>query len=191
LLIITCIALCEEAPPPGPAPSPYPSFPHYLQCDKQWGADQMGVPGKDAQDDTICHQGCAMSCVAMALAGFKLSINGSLVTPGSLNTWLRGNNGYTCIAGDCCNLILSAPNGLAPKRVRCLGEPQTPFLPTLVKMIRSGIIVLLHVTNPQPHHFVLVTGFQAPNLFIVNDPFYPRTSYSYEEVHDVLLYDMI
>jgi len=49
-----------------------------MQCDPAWGTDQMGVPGMGAEDDTICNQGCAMSCVAMALAGFNFTINGTV-----------------------------------------------------------------------------------------------------------------
>lgn len=52
------------------------TFPLYKQCDPQWGESQMGVPGHDAEDDTICHQGCAMSCVSMALAGYNITVNG-------------------------------------------------------------------------------------------------------------------
>jgi hypothetical protein len=58
----------------------------------------------------------------------------------------------------------------------------------LAKIVRSGLIVIAHVQNQ--HHFVLVTGFQEPNKFLVNDPFYPKTSYTIEEIHDFLFYDI-
>lgn len=55
----------------------YPTFPLYMQCDPAWGQDEMGVPGMGAQDDTICHQGCAMTSLSMALAGYNITINGT------------------------------------------------------------------------------------------------------------------
>lgn len=68
----------------------------------------MGVNGI-GERATICREGCAMSCVAMALAGngFKLPTqetnlrhgwlqNGADITPKSLNMWLEQNEGYTC-----------------------------------------------------------------------------------------------
>ena len=84
----------------------------------------MGMPGN--KRDTICHQGCAMTCLAMALAGNNISIpqgdsgqrvvaNPGIVSKfwfsyflespshnyfaGTLNEWLVANNGYKCIAG--------------------------------------------------------------------------------------------
>lgn len=154
----------------------------------------MGVPGQDAEDDTICGQGCAMSSVSMALAGYGVQINGAVPTPQSLNNWLRKNNGYHCMDNDCCNLVLDAPTWIAPNQVRCLGESdQAPFLPTLRKMAEAGIVVLLHVPNPGPHHFVLMTGLVPGNetAFAVNDPYYTKFQYDYTEIHDVLVYDML
>lgn len=47
LLLAICMALASAA---------YPPFPLYKQCDPRWGSDQMGVPGMNAEDDTICGQ---------------------------------------------------------------------------------------------------------------------------------------
>lgn len=80
----------------------------------------MGVPNH-AGDNTICNEGCAMSSLAMALAGFQIHVGGKLSTPHTLNQWLRENNGYHCIGSDCANLVLNAPEAVAPKRIKCLG----------------------------------------------------------------------
>ena len=40
--------------------------PLFKQCDPRWGNTTMGVHGAGEQS-TICHEGCAMTCVAMAL----------------------------------------------------------------------------------------------------------------------------
>lgn len=44
-------------------------YPLYMQCDPRWGNDPMN-------GTTICAEGCAMSCVSMALAGKNISIDG-------------------------------------------------------------------------------------------------------------------
>ena len=166
-------------------------FPLFHQCDPEWGNTTMGVlhPNGKGKDDTICHQGCAMSCVAMALNGYNITINGQAATPASLNQWLRNNDGYTCAADDCCNLVLDSVNQLAETQVRSLGEPLVPFLPSLRKMVESELIVIAHVQNRG--HFVLVTGISGPESFFVNDPFYKRKEYHYSEIHDILLYDFL
>ena len=55
-----------------------PSYPLFSQCDAKWADDEMGVPGA-GERATICKEGCAMSCVAMALAGHRIYINNSEV----------------------------------------------------------------------------------------------------------------
>jgi len=166
-------------------------YPLYKQCNSMWGNDTMGVPGHPDEDDTICNQGCAMSCVAMALAGHGITIEGKVATPGSLNKWLQAKNGYECLDGDCCNLILNAPEALAPNRIRCLGEPQVPFFSTLKKFVMDGLSVLAHVRHQ--HHFVLLLGMDPTQeqSFVVNDPGFNQHSYNYSDIHDVIVYDIL
>jgi len=146
----------------------------------------MGIPGGVVAN--ICKGGCAMSSVAMALAGYNITIDGEVPTPKNLNNWLKKNDGYHCISGICYNLVLDAPDRISPGHVKSLGEPPVPFLDSLVRLVKSNFVVIAHVKDQ--HHFVLVTGFQAPNIFTILDPFYPQTTYQYEEIHDILLYDM-
>ncbi len=68
-----------------------------------------------------------MSSVAMAFAGYGIEIDGQTATPGTLNEWLVNNNGYHCISGICWNLVLDAPDWIAPAQVASLGEPLTPL----------------------------------------------------------------
>src|SRR5688572_9811135 len=71
-------------------------YPLYMQCDPRWANNFMG--GNSTPFDTVCAQGCAMSSLAMALNGRNYTMpNGSAPTPGTLNNWLRYNNGYHCI----------------------------------------------------------------------------------------------
>ena len=45
-----------------------PRYPLYKQCDPLWGAQPMGTAGP-GERATVCREGCAMTAVAMALAG--------------------------------------------------------------------------------------------------------------------------
>lgn len=64
------------------------TYPTFKQCDSRWGSNQLGTSSK-----TICNAGCAMSSVAMGLAGAGKNYN-----PGTLNSWLKAHGGY--VSGD-------------------------------------------------------------------------------------------
>eukprot|EP00041_Stephanoeca_diplocostata_P017967 m.372513 g.372513 ORF g.372513 m.372513 type:complete len:405 (-) comp20874_c0_seq16:144-1358(-) len=191
------------------------SYPRFMQCDSRWGSDEMGVngPGERA---TICREGCAMSCVAMALAGqgFTLptqsimtmaSRNRSLqhdtsATPKTLNSWLEHNRGYTCADNDCNNLVLNITDKLTNGRMRFVGEWNISDLSAnhMATDITSGDMVYLgHVHNPEVpghpvDHFVLLTAYDiAEDTFNVNDPYFNKTTYKRSEVADVLMYEML
>jgi hypothetical protein len=69
---------------------------------------------------TVCEQGCAMSCLSMALHGWNVAIPSATnpnqmvpSNPGSFNAWLHSTGGYWCAWGDCNNLRLTAPSRLS------------------------------------------------------------------------------
>ena len=43
---------------------------------------------------TICKVGCLITSVSMALNYYHIPIDGSPANPGTLNQWLKANNGY-------------------------------------------------------------------------------------------------
>jgi hypothetical protein len=53
----------------------------------------------------------------------EISLEGQLANPGSLNQWLRANQGYQCLAGDCCNLVLDAPDRIPGQVPNCSTLP--------------------------------------------------------------------
>uniref|UniRef100_A0A7S3DAZ2 Peptidase C39-like domain-containing protein n=1 Tax=Palpitomonas bilix TaxID=652834 RepID=A0A7S3DAZ2_9EUKA len=163
-----------------------PKYPLYLQCDKRWGNDEMGTPG-EGERSTICGEGCAMSCVAMGLAGNNITIEGATATPATLNAWLEANQGYTCAGGDCNNLVLNKPDAIS-SRVHLVGEfPKPAFSDLCSSIMKGNYLAILHVHNRG--HFVLATGCNtADQSFNVNDPFYPTTSYAYADVADIIAY---
>lgn len=60
------------------------NYPAFKQCDQRWAKEQLGT-----SSNTICSAGCAMSSVAMGLAGVGKNFN-----PSSLNQWLKAHGGY-------------------------------------------------------------------------------------------------
>ncbi len=67
---------------------------------------------------------------------------------GTLNKWLRYDNGYTCIDGDCDNLVLNAPERLAPRgRIIFISEKDKPSGHLMRKMIdHQNPMAIAHVS---------------------------------------------
>lgn len=152
--------------------------------------------GKRPELDTICVQGCAMSSVAMALAGKGYKIPGhGAADPDTLNEWLRENGGYKTIGGNPNNLVLDAPERISPGDIKFVSEVQKPAVEELARIVeRTDPIVVAHVNSN--HHFVLVIGLVKPvagnsTEFIVHDPGDGNSFFrEYSEMSDILLYNM-
>ena len=148
--------------------------------------------------DTICDQGCAMSSISSALAGhgyripsYDNKISHSNINPGTLNKWIRANHGYLCIGGDCNNLNLTLITQLDPHSIQYRGEQPKPSEYQLATSISNpNRIHIAHVRDNS--HFVLMTGIYLPDThsFSVMDPFFNVTVYSYDEISDIIRYDM-
>lgn len=159
----------------------------YKQCDPRWGNDEMGAVG-DGERNTICHEGCAMSCVTMVMAtlGAKTSDDKPL-NPGTFNKWLIENNGYLCAGGDCNNLNLTAPDRRFDK-LHFIAEEEKGSFEDISKGLAEGkTAYIAHVCNKG--HFVLLTG-PAPDRksFYVNDPYYSQYTYPYANISDIITY---
>eukprot|EP01096_Ripella_sp_DP13-Kostka_P003143 TRINITY_DN14533_c0_g1_i1.p1 TRINITY_DN14533_c0_g1~~TRINITY_DN14533_c0_g1_i1.p1 ORF type:complete len:217 (+),score=66.94 TRINITY_DN14533_c0_g1_i1:73-651(+) len=155
-------------------------YPLFLQCDPQWGADVI-------VSETVCQVGCLMSSISMALNGQGLTIpeggqNNSTANPGTLNSWLLQNHGYTQ-GNDLREKVVQL---IDPKRIHYVGAfiPQTALV---TKQIVSWLNdrsygVIANVLNGS--HFVLVTGYESENeeKFLVNDPYFNTTSYMYHDI---------
>jgi len=157
-------------------------FPLYKQCDPRWGSNLM-------ETSVICQEGCAMSSLSMGLNGFGILIGGTQSNPGTLNAWLRANQGYVCAGGDCNNLVINSPSRLATN-ITTIGENPKPTVAQMQQMLSTGYVMLAHVQNN--HHFVLVTGYDVGNNvdFYVNDPYYPYITYPYQNISDCIVYQI-
>lgn len=60
------------------------TYPMQKQCNPQWGTQQYADTTL-----TICQKGSCLASISMALSGI-----GKPQNPGTLNTWLKQNDGY-------------------------------------------------------------------------------------------------
>ena len=192
--ITSCVNLTERSPLPKQV------FPLFKQCNPNWAENKMGpvncskitCPGATFGRDTVCSEGCAMTCISMAMDAFGYKIQGESVNPGILNSWLVENGGYMCLDGNCNNLdLVQIEEIVASGRIKFLGEIFKPNFnaSTLVKALALDIVVIAHVRNKT--HFVLLDGAtDKGESFSVLDPFYNTSIYTYESISDVIMYSM-
>lgn len=137
------------------------TYPMYKQCDSRWGNEQLGT-----SSNTICKAGCAMSSVAMGLAGTGHNYN-----PSTLNTWLKGNGGY--VSGDL--LVWGAVSKLGLTYEGKVSNSQ------IKAKLDAGKVVVCNVHNGG--HWVLAHSYSGDNIN-VNDPGYSTTAYSLSQIVD-------
>ena len=170
--------------------SPY-DYPLLKQCDDKWGDDLMVTK-------TVCQVGCLMSSTSMGLAGTKIGIPSPTdpqpspdnATPGSLNEWLKENDGY-----DSSNdFIEPAAQAINPDRVvwpdDAMHKTNDLSYDTVASYIQQGRIVIGNVMNGG--HFVLLTGYSDDkDTFAVNDPGFNTLTYSYsKDIVGYRIFDM-
>ena len=128
---------------------------------------------------TIKSWGCTITSYAMILNYFgiyKLP-NGNTLNPGTLNTWLKSNNGY--IDGKTSGFVNPAAISVLSKKAKKINNI-TDFdaleysrisgsnnVNALTDSINNGIPAILDVGG----HFVVATGING-NTFDINDPYY-------------------
>lgn len=100
----------------------------------------------------------------MALAGIGKNYN-----PSTLNTWLKGHNGYVngdkFVAGSISILGLTFTGKIAN--------------PSIANSLKAGNVIVLNVLNGA--HWVLATSMIG-NTIYVNDPLYSTLSYDLKEI---------
>jgi hypothetical protein len=141
----------------------------YKQCDSQWGSQQLGTCS-----ETICSAGCAMSSVAMILA-----TKGAGKNPGSLDSWLTKNGGYS--SG--CLINWASVDSLG--YTKYMGK-QSPSESEICNGLAAGHGLVANVHNGG--HWVLLTGCAGNNVFYVNDPGYSTTTYKHSDIVDLAVY---
>lgn len=131
----------------------------YMQCDASWGSNQLG----NCVGYNICDWGCAITCTAMLLKS-----HGTNANPGSLNTYLKNNNGYD----PNCNIYWGVACGYPGSSMAYSGT-QGYSLSVIKNKIDQNDPVIVEVALPGMH-FVVVRGYTnngtAESDFVVYDP---------------------
>lgn len=141
----------------------------YKQCDSKWGSNKLGTCS-----DTICSAGCAMISVAMIL-----KTKGTNKDPGSLNSWLKSNGGYS--SG--CLINWASVNAFGT--VTYIGK-QHPNESEICNGLKAGHGLVANVHNGG--HWVLLTGCNGGGVYRVNDPGYSTTTYKHSDIVEIAVY---
>mgnify|MGYP001106911446 FL=1 len=179
LLVVVAGAVCVHATIPF-------RYPLYKQCDSRWGDDVI-------ETTTICKVGCLMSSVSMGLAGKNITIPPAHheSNPGTLNTWLRNNGGYT--SGN--DLIESVVPNINKGQIRWEGSILSHDGLTLAqirKYLQDGSTVVIGNVM-EGRHFVLIVGWDDANEneLLINDPGFAVTQRSYSEFVGYRIFTML
>lgn len=133
----------------------------YRQCESLWGNQQIGYCS-----NTMCNLGCAVTCTAMLLKS-----HGANADPGTLNTWLKNNNGYV----QECVIDWDRACDFPGSTMSYIGW-QSFSLVTIKNKIDQNDPVVVEVDLPSSNlqHFVVVRGYTGNGVtksdFRVYDP---------------------
>ena len=156
-------------------------IPTLLQTSNPWQNQTYdGANFWSPSTTTIGRWGCAITSYTMILNYFgiyKLP-NGNILNPGTLNTWLKNNNGY--IDGKTSGFVNPIAISVLSKRTKQVNNitnfdaleysrvSESNNTNALIDSINNGIPAILDVGG----HFVVAKGING-TTFDINDPYYP------------------
>jgi len=195
----------SPTPSPIPSPTPTPSLtptptpiltptptpttnklnvPVLRQTDNPWGPQTYdGANFWSPLTKAIKNWGCALTSYAMVLRYFGISKlpNGTNLDPGTLNTWLKDNNGYIDgkNSGYVNPLAISSLSKQAAKINKITAFDALEFTKInssdnslLANQINNNRPVVLE----EPGHFIVANGINS-NTFNIIDPYYTNRNY--------------
>ena len=139
------------------------SYPSWRQCDSRWKGDQLGTCS-----ETICKAGCAITSVAMFIAG-----RGYGGDPGKFNQWLKSNGGY--VSG--CDIVWGKVDNLGYSSFQ---GREKPAYSVVCDGVNNGHGIIANVNKG--HHYVLVTGCTGSSSYTVNDPAGRQSTFTHDSV---------
>lgn len=156
------------------------AVPYFSQLDDQWRTDEYDTARNWSSSPTIGRWGCLTTSMAMIMNyhGLTHLPDGQLLTPASLNNWLKsqvdgyvGEGAFNWIAASRLSRLISERYG-TPK-LEYLAH-QGAELTTAIQEIMAGKPSVLQIEG----HFLVATGLQknAPEAAVadiyINDPAY-------------------
>jgi len=147
-----------------------PAIYSYKQGYWRWGNEWLGTHKRY----TIVNKGCFLTSSAMMLATYNLTINGSIVDPLNLNTWLGNHNGFDWDDGLIFDAIADFPG------ISSVGYFESCSDAAIA--IYYHIVPIIAVHHPGLHFCVLVKTNGEKNIatsYIVN---------TYDNIHHTSSY---
>ncbi|MFD2171559.1 C39 family peptidase [Tumebacillus lipolyticus] len=147
------------------------SAPLFKQNASPWGTALMGG------GDTMTKSGCTVSSVAMALRHKGITISGSAADPGTLNTWLKSNGGYSG------NLLVWGAVPKLSSKITFDGRytSGTSLSAATLRSYLDGGNKAIIANVRSGAHWVLLTNHNGGTVFNVNDPGYSTTTHNYSD----------
>ncbi len=151
------------------------------QTDPTWAWEEYNSAASWASDPTIKAWGCAMTSAAMVFQYYGITHlpDGSLLTPSTLNIWLKNQvDGY--IGAGLTNWL--ALTRLAKQMHDISDTPKLEYSRVNGNSLQAGISEIDHdqpVIMNIPGHFVVGKGYNTNQTdFLINDPAYSYTRLS-------------
>lgn len=147
--------------------------PLFKQTDPTWGNEEYGLRTTSSPDfASIAELGCAMTSAAMIMNyhGITQMPDGSPVNPSTLNTWLKGNNGY---AGK--YIIFPVIGRLTQQISSVYGTPKLEYNRvggSSWDPARDQITAHNPAVMQVQGHFLVAKGNRDSGDLGINDPFY-------------------
>jgi len=178
---------------PSPTPTPIPlsnlNVPVLRQTDKPWGSQVYdGANFWSPLSQTIKNWGCALTSYAMVLKYFGINKlpNGTNLDPGTLNTWLKNNNGY--IDGKNSGYLNPLAISSLSKKAIAINNITSFDGLEYSRITSSNNLPLINELNnnrpailEEPGHFIVANGIKT-NTFNIIDPYFTNrtdlTSYN-------------
>ena len=154
------------------------TYDQYNQCDSRWGNDKYGPLSSTS---TICQLGGFLSSLAMLLDDCDQDLYGFDVNPGTLNQWLRANNGYS-IVGSSVTIYVDATDKLSNGVKYDAFTQNTATMQYYMDKGDAAILCLDAGTR-----CVLGYGYSGSTFFVA-DPLSSRNSIRASEVQQAVLY---
>lgn len=179
------IVVTSLDPSPSPTPTPIPVFnldvPVLKQTSNPWQSQIYDYAKKwSPSDSTINSWGCALTSGAMILKyhGINKLPNGTILNPGTLNSWLKNQkDGYlgtgwvNWLAISRLSKLAKSINNITAFDALQYSRTNTGDKNKLTTDINNLLPDILEV----PGHFVVAKGING-STFNINDPYYNRTT---------------
>jgi hypothetical protein len=173
------VSTLDETPTPTPIPLPNLNVPILRQTDKPWSSQVYdGANFWSPLSQAIKNWGCALTSYAMVLRYFGIDKlpNGTILDPGTLNAWLRNNNGY--IDGKNSGYLNPlAISSLSKKAIKINNITSFDGL-EYSRITSSNNLPLINELNnnrpailEEPSHFIVANGIKT-NTFNIIDPYF-------------------